>query len=148
MKQYRFDFFISAYKTLIECDGEQHFMNSSKFYSTHVRGKNFEEQQESDRIKTQYAVDNGYTILRIAYTELSRVDQILKEFVDKQLWKTSEKVHLYPIELYTWLGHKESTIESLKAENKFLKAENESLKLQLEELLKRQNEKPNIIEHV
>jgi very-short-patch-repair endonuclease len=99
LKQYRYDFYIPSLKTLIECDGIQHFENHSKFYESKTRGKNFQEQQESDIIKTKYANNNGYKIIRIAHTELNKVEDILNS-----AFQLNKNIQFYPEELYKWMA--------------------------------------------
>jgi len=56
-----FDFFLPDNNILIEFDGEQHTKRVPFFHSQ----ERFEQQQIHDRIKTEYAVNNKYTLLRI-----------------------------------------------------------------------------------
>jgi very-short-patch-repair endonuclease len=99
LKQYRYDFFIPVWNTLIECDGIQHFENNSKFYKSKTNAKSFEKQQLSDKKKNDYALNNGYNILRIAYTEYNNIENILKEYSTMQ--KSENKKYIYPEHLYT-----------------------------------------------
>ena len=80
-----FDFYIESKNMLIEFDGEQHF-NPTYFGST--KGKTKEEVsnlanshlegiKKRDAIKTQYCKDNNIKLIRIAYTELENIDNIL-----------------------------------------------------------------------
>lgn len=65
-----FDFFVADRSLLIEFDGEQHY--KPKF------GKGtLVEQQERDRIKSEWAAKNGYTLLRIPYFEEDAIPVIL-----------------------------------------------------------------------
>ena len=52
-------------KCLIECDGQQHFKSSDFFGGDEA----FERTVKHDKIKTEYAENNGYKLLRIAYYE-------------------------------------------------------------------------------
>lgn len=101
LPQYRYDFFVPSWNTLIECDGIQHFDETSKFYKARTNAKDFANQQKSDKEKNEYALANNYNILRIGYTELLRVDSILCNYALTD--KTLVKLHLYPPELYNLL---------------------------------------------
>jgi very-short-patch-repair endonuclease len=105
LKEYRYDFYVPSWRTLIECDGIQHFENHSKFYAARVQGKTFEEQQESDRIKTKYAIDNGINIIRIGHNQVTHVEEILTKYASDKVWESTEsKMLLFPEKLYTpWI---------------------------------------------
>lgn len=68
---YRYDFYVDD-RYIIEFDGKQHF-KEIKFL-----GK-LSEIQESDKIKTQYCLNNNIPLIRIPYTELSNI-----QFIDLQ----------------------------------------------------------------
>ena len=55
----KYDFYIPAMRLLIEMDGSFHFMEN-KF-----TGESVDKQKEIDKQKNQYAIDNGYTLIRI-----------------------------------------------------------------------------------
>lgn len=60
-----FDRFIESKRILLEYDGVQHF-KSIKLWG----GKSaFEQRKIKDAIKTEYAINNGYNFIRIAYYE-------------------------------------------------------------------------------
>lgn len=73
-----FDFYLPNYNLLIEFDGEQHYKFFKKFHST-LHG--FEVQQTRDKIKTQYAYDNGIKLLRIRWDEEKMISNILNNFL-------------------------------------------------------------------
>lgn len=58
-----YDFFLDDYNVLIECQGGQHF-KPNEFFGGEER---FKEQQESDKIKKEYAKKNGIKLLYFAY---------------------------------------------------------------------------------
>lgn len=58
-----YDFFLDDYNVLIECQGSQHF-KPNEFFGGEER---FKEQQESDKIKKEYAKKNGIKLLYFAY---------------------------------------------------------------------------------
>lgn len=74
-----FDFMLPAFSLYIEYDGEQHFRESSGYYSGKL-GK----QVRKDKVKDDYAESIGYTVLRIPYTNdtLSGVTRTLSEYLD------------------------------------------------------------------
>lgn len=74
----RFDFFVDN-KYLIEYDGEQHFLNQpNKIYTKNK----LERIVESDKIKTQWCLDNQIPLIRINYTQFQNLtiqDLLLKK---------------------------------------------------------------------
>ena len=70
-----FDIYLLEYKTLLEFDGGQHFFP--------VFGqKSFVTTQKHDQMKNQYCSTNQIYLLRIAYTEVDKMEFIVKEFLD------------------------------------------------------------------
>lgn len=65
-KNLRFDFYIPSLKLLIEYDGKQHFNSSAAFSGER---STLEAIQLRDNIKTKFAQDFGYELLRIPYTK-------------------------------------------------------------------------------
>lgn len=62
----RFDFYLPDYNTLIEYDGKQHsIIGTGKFDNP----DKFKLIQEHDNFKNGWAKENGYTIIRIPYTQ-------------------------------------------------------------------------------
>jgi len=59
---------------LIEFDGKQHYEFVKKFHDN-IEG--FKIQQARDKIKTQYALDNNITLVRIRWDEESAIHDIL-----------------------------------------------------------------------
>lgn len=74
----RFDFYLPEHNMLIEFDGQQHFVFVKKFHGTLDR---FFQCQERDKIKTDYAENNGIRLLRIKYSEEKEIDNILSESI-------------------------------------------------------------------
>ena len=70
----RFDFYLPKLNTIIEFDGEQHFKEVD-FFGGEV---GFRKRQASDLIKNQYCEDNSIKMLRIPYTELNNINNILE----------------------------------------------------------------------
>lgn len=71
----RYDFYLELNDTkiLIEYDGEQH-INPNGW----KKPGSFERIQRHDAIKTKFAQDNGFILIRIPYTEFDNVETILK----------------------------------------------------------------------
>ncbi len=67
----KFDFYIPSIKTIIEFDGEQHFLpvRFRKALSVEEAQERLEEQQITDFIKNDWAEKGGYKMLRIKYDE-------------------------------------------------------------------------------
>lgn len=63
----RYDFFIPSSNLLIEYDGEQHF-NEDKGWDEPI-----EEIQKRDQLKNEWALKNGYTLIRIPYTHYNNL---------------------------------------------------------------------------
>lgn len=85
----RFDFFIPVLNRLIEYDGIQHFKKTNTCFDRIP----LEERRRKDNIKTSYAFKNGYSLIRIPYTELDNIDleMILGDkFLVKELEKENE----------------------------------------------------------
>lgn len=76
---HRFDFYLKLNnkKYFIEYDGIQHYKESTGY----LKGKLIERQRK-DRVKDQYALDDGITMVRIPYTE-NTVEKVVKMMNDK-----------------------------------------------------------------
>ena len=59
-----YDFYLLDYNTLIEYQGKQHY-EENDFFGGKER---FKQQQKHDKIKREYAKDNGYKLLELKYT--------------------------------------------------------------------------------
>ena len=69
-----FDFYIPSKNTCIEFDGEQHFKPCKRF-----GGKlQFEKTKQLDCIKNEYCIKNNINMLRIPYTKIKNINDILK----------------------------------------------------------------------
>lgn len=77
-RKLRYDFYLPDNNTLIEYDGRQHFY---PFYAEGMSKKKAQRvldlQIESDRIKTEFAKNNGINLIRIKFTELAKVSCII-----------------------------------------------------------------------
>lgn len=76
-----FDFYLPENNTLIEYQGEQHTNLIPYFHKTE---EHFEDQQKRDKIKKEYAVDNGYTFIEIHYHEFDNIEKILEGHITKK----------------------------------------------------------------
>ena len=76
-KPLSYDFYLPNQNLLIECQGQQHY------YPVNVYGgeKHFAIQQEHDCRKREYAIQNGYTLLEIPYTDYNRINEVLDEYL-------------------------------------------------------------------
>lgn len=74
-KKLRYDFYLPNKNILIEYDGRQHFEPVKSFGGD----IGFENQKINDKIKTEYAKDNGIKLLRIPYTERKNLSNLLEK---------------------------------------------------------------------
>lgn len=72
---FRFDFYLLTKNIVIEYDGEQH----SKVITSWGGAEGLKERQRRDKIKTNYCLDNGITMIRIPYTHTNIVINDLLE---------------------------------------------------------------------
>lgn len=74
----KFDFYLPDYNTIIEYDGEQHFMpvdfaNKGIEWATNSYNKNL----QRDEIKNKYCKDNNIRLIRIPYYEYDNIESTL-----------------------------------------------------------------------
>ena len=74
-----YDFYLPQYNLLIEYQGEQHEKYVKGF---HKSKRDFERQQEHDRRKKQYAIDNNIKLLEIWYWDFDNVEDILNKKIN------------------------------------------------------------------
>lgn len=75
-RKLRFDFYIKdldGVPTIIEFDGEGHFLFVKKFYYSK---SDFERAKERDRVKNEYCLANGIKLYRIPYWDLDKISKI------------------------------------------------------------------------
>jgi very-short-patch-repair endonuclease len=72
-RQLYFDFYLPEYNYLIEFDGKQHY-GLVEFWTD-----NYEDTQTNDKIKNEFARENGIYLLRIPYWEIDNIEDILKK---------------------------------------------------------------------
>lgn len=85
---YKFDFLLNTVKLLIEIDGEQHFKQVKNWKSHHIT-------QERDIIKMKFALENGYSIIRLYQPDVwnNKIDW-------KQVIQNHNKIHDSPSVFY------------------------------------------------
>jgi very-short-patch-repair endonuclease len=71
-----FDFYIPSKRTCIEFDGKQHFEPLDFFGGLEA----FEKLKINDDIKNNFCEDNYINLIRIKYTEIDKIDQLLKNY--------------------------------------------------------------------
>lgn len=78
-----FDFYLPDFNALIEFQGEQHFRPVDFSYTptraaSEKTKKIFKDLQERDRIKKEFANQNGFNFIEINYKEINKIEEILK----------------------------------------------------------------------
>lgn len=73
IKPLRFDFYLEDINTMIEFDGEQHFVNKGYFKHS------VEQINAHDEMKNEYCKKKGITMIRIPYTKINSIEKILTE---------------------------------------------------------------------
>lgn len=68
-----YDFFIPSKKVLIEYQGEQHYKPAGYWGGE----EKFKKQQYNDKVKREYARQEGYTLIEIPYTQQDKICDIL-----------------------------------------------------------------------
>lgn len=69
-----FDFYIRSINSIIEYDGELHYIQNDGF-------NDLEKQQKHDAIKTKYCEDHNINLLRIPYWEKDNIESILADWL-------------------------------------------------------------------
>ena len=67
---YRYDFFLPEINTIIEVNGEQHYIPTKRFYKNKTE---FSKAQERDRRKISYALARGMKLYCIPYWEIDNL---------------------------------------------------------------------------
>lgn len=75
----KFDFYIPNKNILIEYDGNQHFICGRKLGNYVSTERDLKNTQWRDSVKSKYAIDNNIELLRIKYTELKNIPEILSK---------------------------------------------------------------------
>ena len=74
-----FDFYIPSLRMIIEFDGKQHYEPMDFFGGE----KAFERLKLNDKIKNDYCEDNYINLIRIKYTNIENIENILKKYILK-----------------------------------------------------------------
>ena len=75
----RFDFYLPDYNTIIEYDGEQHFISKNKGWSNDIQLAYI---QSHDNFKNQWCYKNNIKLIRISYFDFNKIN---KEYVQNLL---------------------------------------------------------------
>lgn len=70
-----YDFYIPSLNSLIEYNGKQHYVPIEWFGGT----KKFEQQQEHDKRKREYAKQNNIKLIEIPYWDFENIEEILSK---------------------------------------------------------------------
>ncbi len=79
---YRYDFFLPEINTLVEVNGEQHYIPTKRFYKNKTE---FSKAQERDRRKISYALARGMKLYCIPYWEIDNLKTSNDLFAQKFL---------------------------------------------------------------
>jgi len=93
-----FDFCITQEYKLIEVD-EQHHFECYKNRNDEFQQKKLEDSQHRDIVKTKWAINNGYQLMRIPYTEKNNFEDALEKFMKNK----EDKLVLVDKEKYTYI---------------------------------------------
>lgn len=102
-KEYKYDFYMQKYNTIIEAHGLQHYEESN-------RGRTLAEEQENDEIKKKLALNNGiqnYVVLDCRYSDL---DYIKNSILNSELAK------LLDLSTVDWLKCEEFALKNIVKE--------------------------------
>jgi very-short-patch-repair endonuclease len=75
LSRFRFDFWIPKLNTVIEFDGKHHFKSIPFFGGK----KTFKKIKKNDLIKNTYCLKNNINLLRISYSDLKNIEEIIKK---------------------------------------------------------------------
>jgi len=78
-RHYQFDFYIPHKNLFIEYDGEQHYRVGSKVRNHILTANEVEDIKRRDKIKDDYAISRKIPLLRIPYTAINNIENILKK---------------------------------------------------------------------
>lgn len=76
-----YDFYLSDYNLLIECQGVQH----ESWQKTWMSKEDFEKQLEHDRRKREYAQKHNIRLLEIWYYNIDNIEEILTKELNKEV---------------------------------------------------------------
>lgn len=87
-----YDFYLVDMNTLIEFQGEQHYMPIPHFGGE----EKFQYQLKNDQKKREYAENHQYTLLEIKYADIKNINIILSNFIAQRLNIQSELNDRHP----------------------------------------------------
>ena len=100
-KKFDFFFIVQDRKFLLEYDGIQHFeqwVSFSKNKTPEERKELFEKRQQVDILKTQKALEEGYTLIRIDYTQIDNIECHITAGIN-----SSDNLYLSTPEMYEYI---------------------------------------------
>lgn len=80
-----YDFYLSEYNLLIEFQGEQHERPVEYFGGK----ESFKRQQEHDRRKREYAINNNISLLEIWYYDIDKIENIILDILNADTSKSA-----------------------------------------------------------
>lgn len=94
-----FDIYLPAYNTVIEYDGEQHFL----YRKTGYFKNKLEQNLKNDLIKDEFCIKNNIKLIRIPYTEYVNIEKILrKEYLSGFCRSLNLSKEIRSIPIYTY----------------------------------------------
>ncbi len=89
----RFDFYFeyNKRKYLLEFDGRQHFEEVYYFHNT----CSFKDRQDIDFLKTKVALELGYMVIRIDYTQINRVREHIEQALNSDNYLYVSNIEMY-----------------------------------------------------
>lgn len=90
-KKAKFDFYLPDLNILIEYDGIQHFIYKENGWNTK---EHLEETQKRDKYKNMWAKENNIKLIRIKYTNLKNIDEILDSLFKNKIKEDKECMNL------------------------------------------------------
>lgn len=72
-----YDFYLPQYNTLVEYQGRQHYEPVERFGGQ----SQFTIQQKHDKLKKEYALNNGFSLLEIPYYEFKNINTIINNLL-------------------------------------------------------------------
>jgi very-short-patch-repair endonuclease len=78
-KMLKYDFYIPHNNLLIEFDGQQHYRIGCKVRNHILTQEEIANIKFRDQVKTDYATTKGINLLRIPYTEINHINNILQK---------------------------------------------------------------------
>ena len=103
--------FMEGRRLLVEFDGIQHFEYVPHF---HRSPEDMGRQRIHDAIKTKFALENGWVLLRIAYTDIERVEDLVRNGLEATKAQTAGRIIFSDSHLYAQQSHWARTCPALR----------------------------------